>query len=172
MSFHNGFYLDKESLIRELGEQIDFGFLGNEPKCKNFGPDDFLHGYCDIFACMLHDKYGYPIEKIIDEDGLLIHAYCVCKQYNRTLYMDIRGATDNWEEFLEEFDDFMPEYSWNITTGYYVPHDSMSCIEAVKRNAYKSLEYDPEYSAALYFNNFYKYWDNKISLQDLYKISA
>ena len=73
--------------------------------------NDFLHGWCDIFADCLHKIYNYPIYRINNEynEKILTHAYCKTKKANETLYIDIRGITNNFHEFIEEFEDFCSE---------------------------------------------------------------
>lgn len=72
------------------------GHLGKEN-----GRYEFLHGYCDSFATALHKKYGYPIEAIYN--GHLTHAYCVVERDGVKYYIDARGITNDWGEFITEF---------------------------------------------------------------------
>lgn len=104
-----GFYTDLEEL-REEYEDADWGFLENEISYKELTPHDFLHGYCFEFARHLHELYGYQVECIYGEDGSLIHAYCVIEKDSKPLFIDIRGCTDDWEDFTEEFADWMSFY--------------------------------------------------------------
>jgi hypothetical protein len=111
-----GFYTDLDEL-REEYDCSDFGFLENEIQYKGLTPHDFLHGYCFEFARYLNLLYHYPIECIYAEDDSLIHAYCVIEKNNKSLFIDIRGCTDDWDEFIDDFADFMTYYD---EPNYYI----------------------------------------------------
>lgn len=101
--YRTGFYLKHDQLSEDCG----FVFLEDEASCNKITPDWFLHGNCDIFACYLHEKYGYGMKAIYDCDSdELIHVYCTAEINNETVYIDVRGITNNWDEFIEEFDDW------------------------------------------------------------------
>lgn len=70
----------------------------------------FLHGACGVFALALHEKFGYPIEALLDGTGeplwdSLVHIYCPVEVHGRQGYADVRGITTNWDEFQAEFSD-------------------------------------------------------------------
>lgn len=83
--------------------------LSHIPLNDIFHADVFLHGVCGIFALMLHDMFGYLIEAVAEGNFdnsfpwqvRLIHIYC--KRGNA--YIDVRGAIDDWSDFLSEFSD-------------------------------------------------------------------
>lgn len=59
----------------------------------------FLKGSCQLFALALNKKYGYPVYEITQMDRV-IHCFCI-KEYNhQKMYIDIRGATSDFEEFM------------------------------------------------------------------------
>lgn len=99
---HTGFYIDYEELS-ELA--TGFYFLENEPQINGFHIYDFLHGYCEIFAQHLHDKYGYVTEKVLDANGELVHCYGTRTEKGKTIFADLRGETDNYQEFIREFEE-------------------------------------------------------------------
>lgn len=73
---------------------------------------DYLHGYCEVFAAHLHDKYGYDVESVLDADGQLVHCYGVKEKGGTTVFADVRGETDDYKELIEEFaDDLYGVYS-------------------------------------------------------------
>lgn len=105
------FFKDKRFNIQYA---IDYDAGACETYRENIGThiihaDVFLHGVCGIFALVLQDMFGYPIEAVAEGDfdnslpwqARLIHVYC---RQNDT-YIDVRGAIDNWDEFLSEFSD-------------------------------------------------------------------
>ena len=124
-----GFYLERKILednkkdsgeLKE-NEKLDFSFLQEIYILDNkysllinedFEVDlyDFLHGYCKFFSTCLHDKFGYEIINIYDNnDYSLIHSFCIDEEGN---FIDIRGKTTNEEFFFSEFDDWISYYEW------------------------------------------------------------
>lgn len=109
--YRNGFYIKLDDLKNECEDfSCDFSFLENEISYGTITPDWFLHGNCDIFACYLHDKYGYEMKAVCNPEQL-IHVYCIANINNKTVYIDIRGITDDWNEFITEFDDWYSDDS-------------------------------------------------------------
>ena len=144
--YRNGFYVKLDELNEEFEDyDYSFDFLENEVSYSRITPDWFLHGNCDIFACYLHEKYGYEMKAVYEYDSEeLIHAYCTAEVNNKTVYIDIRGITDDWNEFITEFDDWYssdcPIETFEIPEYYY---------ESKKKNdnifmAAKAIEYENE----------------------------
>jgi len=73
----------------------------------------FLYGTCTVFALVLHDRYGYPIECIPDKDMTdplkdLCHVYCIVPSDDGCrLYADVRGITGSWEDVVAPFEDIL-----------------------------------------------------------------
>ena len=68
---------------------------------------DFLHGCCFPFAQALHDVYGVPAYGIWEhdeEEDTFVHAFCELPNGD---VIDVRGITDNWDAFLDDFDDWI-----------------------------------------------------------------
>lgn len=64
----------------------------------------FLHGSCDLFAKQLRERYrDYDIYEILDKQGRTIHWYAQTSYHGKPVYIDVRGATTDFEEFLYEF---------------------------------------------------------------------
>lgn len=80
------------------------------------GMSVFLHGMCGIFALALHDRLGYNLGWILDDEyegenpwAHLVHLLCYqpdTEDGNPCTWIDVRGATDNYRDFCEEFEDF------------------------------------------------------------------
>lgn len=110
-----GYYKERADLIDVFaGSDVAFGFMENDDiggglDISKYNLYDFLHGYCDIFATALHDKFGYKIEYLYGPDGSLAHAYAIATDKNdkKTYYIDVRGLCDEWDTFVEEFEDFI-----------------------------------------------------------------
>lgn len=109
---HTGYYKELEDINAEdEGASFEVMEILNIFSEEPLDMYKYLHGYCDDFACALNRKYGYDIESIWSESGKLIHAFCVkpaLHEGEKNYYIDARGITDNWKEFIEEFRD---EYS-------------------------------------------------------------
>ncbi len=108
---HNGFYEELDSIRDEENDNEEYGYEFMDLYTAGEGENlyEYLHGYCDMFALALHERYGYRIERIISpEKHNLIHAYCTAPAPDgTTLFIDCRGITDNWGEFIGEFKDWL-----------------------------------------------------------------
>lgn len=71
----------------------------------------FLHGLCDVFAAALYNVFKYQTVKITDGHGKLIHAFCRAEQNGRPIYIDARGITSSYEDFISPFADFAEDES-------------------------------------------------------------
>lgn len=104
----NGYYEELRILREEdMQEDATFGFMENEIYDTPNSAYDYLHGMCHDFAVALADEFGYKIETIHDDDGRLIHAYCISEYAGKKAYVDIRGITTNPKLFFEEFEDWL-----------------------------------------------------------------
>lgn len=117
---HFGFYEELDDL-RVDDSDADFGFLENisnneyiefvlafgETKKYLLSAYDFLHGYCDIFAKRIHDQFSLPMYAIYSESGDMVHCFCKINADGRDYYIDVRGITDDYTEFISEFEDWI-----------------------------------------------------------------
>ena len=99
----------EEAEYDEDYQSFDFDFLHNEYEGTELSAMDFLHGWCDVFACRLLKKYlkqGLNVEVVFlsGYEQRLIHAYVQIYENSKTYYVDIRGITDNEAQFLDEFE--------------------------------------------------------------------
>lgn len=85
---------------------------------------DFFHDRSDIFAKMLHDKFGYALKNVyeIQEDGSkkLLHSYCEIPYEGAKdgkLYVDARGACDDYGMFIQTF---MEDGLWASEDDIYI----------------------------------------------------
>ena len=64
----------------------------------------FLHGQCPMVAEVIHNlDNNWKVKNIYD--GRPIHTYCEYKAPDgTTFYADARGITNNWDEFVSEFE--------------------------------------------------------------------
>ena len=84
----------------------------------NFDAVAFLHGVCGIFALALHDRFDHKLDWVLDDeyDGAfknnpwahLVHVFCSITDGEDILAtVDVRGISDDFELFLDEFADFV-----------------------------------------------------------------
>lgn len=113
----NGYYEERASIIEQENEDISFDFMANDDiggalDNSKYNLHDCLHGYCDIFAAVLHEIFGYKIEYLYGPDGGLVHSYAIAtdKDKQTTYYIDVRGICDDWDTFIEEFDDWIESH--------------------------------------------------------------
>lgn len=104
----HGFYQELDDLRKDVPD-ADFGFLENISVSEERNAFQYLHGFCDEFAAMLSEIYGYEIESARHWEtegftGKLIHAYCLCEVQGKLAYIDVRGITTDPERFFEEFE--------------------------------------------------------------------
>ncbi len=108
LNFHKGFYLSDnviESLMAVENERY------SEIQCEDYDAADylytsarlFLQGSCNLFALALHEKFGYEVYEIRDCENRLIHVFCKSIYQGQEVYIDVRGATTNFEECFSEF---------------------------------------------------------------------
>ena len=78
----------------------------------NFDAAVFLHGVCGIFALALHDRFGYKLDWVLDDEyeGGNPWAHLVCSitdSEDILATVDVRGISDDFELFIDEFADFV-----------------------------------------------------------------
>ena len=160
-----GFWTDLEKMQKDTPE-ADWGFLENELFAYGVNLYDFLHGRCAYFAQYLHDTYGYKIVGLYEEPDQLIHAYCVEVIDGISYYIDVRGITDNWAEFIQEFYDtgcWCGDYSYSY---YLTDNDVVSKEDA--EGIKKESPYNNPYKAAAVIDDKYKYYNLRTYLKGDY----
>ena len=64
---------------------------------------DLLHGSCNLFATVLNQLYDYDVFEIIDVDGKTVHWYASKHYKGVNIYIDVRGATSDFDKFISPF---------------------------------------------------------------------
>ena len=100
--YHKGFYND-ENFIKSLAEICydDFFESPNDDEFSYNYADVLLCGACHIFAESLQKKLGYNLYIIESIDKKGCHAFCQVCIDNRLYYVDARGMTSSFDEFME-----------------------------------------------------------------------
>lgn len=105
--FHNGHYLSA-NIDQSLKEVRNSKY--SEIKCDDEDAIDyhyetadiFLHGSCQLFSLALHNIFGYDAYKIT-WDGLHKHYFCMIDLDKTKIYIDVRGMTTDFNEFVRTF---------------------------------------------------------------------
>lgn len=71
----------------------------------------FLHGSCQLFALALHENFGYEVYEIRNNQGVMVHTFCLADYKGQVVYVDIRGVTTNIVECMSEFPALYSGYS-------------------------------------------------------------
>lgn len=180
--FYNGYYK-----VKREKDYKDYEFLKsiNKGPC----PDYFLNGWCEIFAKEINKEFDYQIEasllffNINDEftdaeilsmdheeyilnvgdfdvyDVSLVHCYNTVHINGDKFYVDVRGITDDKNEFLQPFfnrvdENYIIKYTvdeletkfWscengNVSFNYsFYPDDAKADIEYFTKLAKKYIE--------------------------------
>ena len=106
--FCKGFYSSKTE-IKKILYEVKSQKLNSTLMNVDYNAEIFLHGFCHIFAYALHKKYGYKIFEFKNPSGTMIHWCCIKKYKGYKLFIDVRGITSNYNEFLDEFQPDMGE---------------------------------------------------------------
>ena len=101
--WHKGFYnyTNAEDSLCNISYTDFFATL---PDDDDFAYDDaypLLRGSCHVFAVALSQVLGYTPYIIESENQKGFHAFCQTYQKRRLFYVDARGATTSFDEFMD-----------------------------------------------------------------------
>ena len=103
--YHKGFYEappeDIKNILLNVRSTLP-ALIDNDNKIY-YNADFFLHGICHIFAFALHQRFGYDIYSFKNKSETFVHWCCISYVDNYPVYIDVRGITNSYEEFLSEF---------------------------------------------------------------------
>ena len=144
MKIYTNYYEELISLNLDESEPItDFNFMEGSPifgpngsnwqQPKNLNPYDFLHGYCHIFALALHNQFHYPIYVIKNSNNEIVHFYCKDIFKDKPIYIDVRGITNDFDTFANEFEDFINKQDMLL-------HSTLANIQEIEN----SIKHDKE----------------------------
>lgn len=102
-NFHKGFYEINEDNNKMQSHMIANMNIPEIFKERTYFIHHFLHGMCHIFAYVLHKRFGYDILEIKNISGSCIHWCCIANYKGKEIYIDVRGMTTDYQEFLQEF---------------------------------------------------------------------
>ncbi len=142
-----GFFLEKEEIqkdypLRDIGfEFMENKFVYDYSNIEQAETDNlygFLHGYCDVFARILCEMLpGSRLEFLYDDENAksLTHAYVVLDDK----FIDIRGINTDWDEFIEEFDDWIPCHD----------RSELTILPSLSKSDGNGVPYDPNLDKAI-----------------------
>lgn len=108
-NFHNGLYIYGKEFSESILKKISNPFLTDKlfyADCTYYDASIFINGICNIFAFALYKKFKkfkYEICKIVDYTGRDLHWFCISYYKGKKVYIDVRGATTDYEEFAWQF---------------------------------------------------------------------
>lgn len=107
VDFHTGYYckVNKEhwNIEEFLKKALNPQFIDNEDETADaqniyYDASIFIKGSCHLFSLALHKEFGYDTFEI--RKGASCHFFCQTTYQGKSIYIDVRGATTGWEEFL------------------------------------------------------------------------
>ena len=106
---HKGFYNNgnAEETLKEIAYTNYFGAEPNEEFPYGYA-DSLLRGSCQLFALSLSKQFGYQAYVIESNDTKRFHAFCRVSKNNQFYYIDARGVTTSFDEFMEVASFFVP----------------------------------------------------------------
>ncbi len=155
-----GFWTEFDEILEDL-PNAEWGYLESELKTNGLTPYDFLHGLCNYFAQYLHDIYGYKMAGLYEEPDQMIHAYCTKEIDGVTYYIDVRGITDDWNEFIKEFYE-SGTWSGDYDYSYFLTGDQVN-----ERDNIEEMRKGKAYEAAQMIDREYGYYDFPSYLQSI-----
>ena len=105
--FHAGYYckMNKEhwnieELLKEVKnpQSVDSEDESADAQNVYYDASIFWQGSCHLFALALHKEFGYDVFEI--RKGTSCHFFCQATYRDGPVYIDVRGVTASWEEFL------------------------------------------------------------------------
>ena len=134
--FHKGFYNDKD--IFTALNSINYSDFFEKPDNDEFPfetAEQLLRGACHLFALSLHKLLNYNVYIIEENDKKNFHAFCQVYRNKILYYVDARGVTTSFDEFMGIAKQFV--------RGEYT-------IRAVSDDDVKELEKDGDYNKEAY----------------------
>ena len=126
--FHKGFYNDEkptESLIKI--KYNDFWELPEDDEFPYYTAYPLLCGSCHLFALSLQKIFNYNAYIIEGKNRKGFHAFCQIYKNRKWYYVDARGITSSFDEFMDIAKTF-------VTDEYIVRRIDSSDIEEWNEN--------------------------------------
>lgn len=108
--WHKGFYNDADITKALCAIDVaDFIEVPDDDEFPYSSAHELLRGSCHIFALGLEKVFGYTPYIIEGKNGRGFHSFC--QVYNRRtwLYIDARGMTSSFDEFMDVAKEFVTD---------------------------------------------------------------
>ena len=107
---HKGFYNDDDSeeSLYDIN-YTDFGEFPEDDEVPYFTAHELLSGSCHHFALSLKKVFGYNPYIIEDIKGHGFHVFCQIYKTGQVYYVDARGITSNFSEFMDKAKEFVSD---------------------------------------------------------------
>ena len=108
--WHKGFYQEED--IGKSLSQIRYSDFFIPPDDDDFPYDSafpLLYGSCNHFAISLQKVFGYNAYIIESIDGCGFHAFCQVYESGIWYYVDARGITTSFDEFMTVAKEFVKD---------------------------------------------------------------
>ena len=148
--FHKGFYLFEDPLdALNTIVYSDFFQESNDDEFPYDSAYSFFSGSCHLFALSLNRLLDYRAYIIKGNGSNSFHAFCQIYKNSQWYYVDARGVTSSFDEFINDAKQFITnEYS----------------IQPISEEDIKSWEQEPYFDDAMEFakgiikkyNSYYK----------------
>lgn len=105
---HKGFYNDDnylESLIQI--KYTDFFDEHNDDEFPYYAAENLLNGSCNHFAVSLKNICNYNVYVIQEIKNRGFHAFCQIYKNEQWYYVDVRGITSSFDEFINGIKTFV-----------------------------------------------------------------
>jgi len=138
--FHTGYYKKSgktyDEMSKSLGQETNNEYFDGKGVISDLpNPYEdasiFLQGSCELFALALHQEFGFKVYTI--PTGMSFHCFCKSNYNGTEVYIDVRGATTDFKEFI---------------SGVYLARESYDChdftLRDIEDDAKLSNPYDTE----------------------------
>ena len=110
IGWHKGFYNDED--FNETLCNIKYGDYFEEPDDDEFPysfADTLLRGSCHLFSLALKRLLGYKLYIIEGDNHVGFHAFCQIYKKGTWYYLDARGITTSFDEFMDVAKSFVSD---------------------------------------------------------------
>ena len=97
---HSGYYDNKKEILNIYNENSII-INDNANPFEIFRTSEFMMGACDIFALCLKETFKYQMCKITEDNK--IHYFCIDSSKSEKYYIDVRGFTTSYSEFVSYY---------------------------------------------------------------------
>lgn len=99
---HKGFYNDDVPTDSLQGiRYVDFFDEPDDEEFPYYSAHELLCGSCHLFALALNKVFGYNVYIIEGINNRSFHAFCQINTYKKWFYVDARGITSSFSEFMD-----------------------------------------------------------------------